>query len=292
MRYPESFIDRYFWPSIGILFLALFVPLMFREWLSLKTEGMYNVEWHTTSMANLLQRDLEARQPLPEVLANLDDPLIFDEFDYFVRQKIGHLGLLNVRIYTASGEIVYALEKELIGKVFLPGEGRKSALRGKVASELISSDKYFQEYSYDAKTDMAEVYVPITLEKDGSIPYILEAYYDYTPIMSRTKEQLGKSALSLLATLLIILVLLGYLYRGRQKMGRQIKALEAILPICMHCKKIHLTGEDQPEEWMDIESYFAKQDDLAFSHGICNDCLQKHYPETKVAQKNARGESS
>lgn len=285
--YSTNFIDRHFLVTLVIIFSVLFVPLMLREWIALRAEGLYNVEWHTTSMASLLQKDLDSRHSLTKVLDQLNDPQVFDEFDQQVRQKIGYLGLLNVRIYTAAGEIVYALEKDLIGKVFLTTDEKKIALTGHVSSELIGPDEYFAEYSQEVHTDMAEVYVPI-FAKDGKVPYILEAYYDYAPITLRTHSLLVESALSLLATTLAVLALLIYLYKGRQSLGTRIKALEAILPICMYCKKIRLEESDQPNQWMEIETYFAKQDDLAFSHGICHQCLQKHHPESKTAQENVR----
>ncbi len=283
MKNQTSFIDRNFGMTVLFVFLVLFVPLMVREWISLRAEGMYNVEWHTTSMARLLERDLAVNRSLPDLISDLKNPETFDNFDNHVKQKIGFLGLLNVRIYDQSGEILYALEGDLIGKIFLLGEGRKSALSGEVVSELIDRDEYFDEYGQVSSLDLAEVYVPI-ITKKGTAPYVLEAYFDYAPITQRTNIQLMKSALSLLVTTLIVLILLIYLYKGRQKMSRQVEALEAILPICMHCKKIRIEGEDQSEEWMDVESYFAKQDDLEFSHGICGDCLQQHYPDSKAAK--------
>lgn len=287
MEYPTNFIDRHFWSAVGIIFIALFAPLMFREWFSLRAEGLYNVEWHTTSMASLLQQDLESRQPLSELLARLDDQETFAELDSHVKQKIGLLGLLNVRIYDASGMVVYTLEEELIGQTFPAGEGRKSALTGLVYSELIDRDEYFKKYGQEVSTDLAEVYVPIFSEASGSVPYVLEAYYDHSPIVSRTRSLLVKSALSLLATTLVVLALLIYLYKGRQRLGTRVKALEAILPICMYCKKIHLDETDQPDQWMEIETYFARQDDLSFSHGICRQCLQKHHPGSKAAKMAA-----
>ncbi len=287
MRNQTSFIDRNFGMTVLFVFIVLFVPLMVREWISLRAEGMYNVEWHTTSMARLLERDLAVNRSLPDLISNLKNPETFDNFDNHVRQKIGFLGLRNIRIYDLSGEIIYAIDKDFIGKIFLPGENRNAAFAGNIVSELIDRDEYFDEYSQESSSDMAEVYVPIIAE-GGEIPYVIEAYFDYTPITQRTNLLLIKSAASLLVTTLIVLVLLIYLYKGRQKMSRQVEALEAILPICMYCKKIRIEGEGQSEEWMNVESYFAEQDDLEFSHGICGDCLQKHYPDSKVAQKSAK----
>jgi two-component system, OmpR family, response regulator VanR len=54
-----------------------------------------------------------------------------------------------------------------------------------------------------------------------------------------------------------------------------IDTLHGILPICSHCKKIRNDGG----AWTRIEEYIGKHADVQFSHGICPDCLRKHYPE-------------
>ncbi len=55
----------------------------------------------------------------------------------------------------------------------------------------------------------------------------------------------------------------------------EIKTLEGILPICMHCKKIR----DDKGYWKQIENYIHEHTEVEFSHGICPDCLTAHYPE-------------
>jgi hypothetical protein len=48
-----------------------------------------------------------------------------------------------------------------------------------------------------------------------------------------------------------------------------------LLPICMHCGKIR----DDKNYWTHVDQYFKKHLDLDFSHGLCDDCLRKHYPD-------------
>lgn len=57
----------------------------------------------------------------------------------------------------------------------------------------------------------------------------------------------------------------------------EIKTLRGILPICMHCKKIRSSAGD----WEIIEKYITEHSYAEFSHGLCEDCLKKHYPEYK-----------
>jgi nitrogen fixation/metabolism regulation signal transduction histidine kinase len=48
----------------------------------------------------------------------------------------------------------------------------------------------------------------------------------------------------------------------------------AILPICMHCKKVREDGQ-----WFQMEQYLDQHLDLKVSHGICPACLQHRYAE-------------
>lgn len=54
-----------------------------------------------------------------------------------------------------------------------------------------------------------------------------------------------------------------------------IKVLRGLLPICAHCKKIR----DDQGQWHTVETYVKERADVDFSHGICPECLNKHYSQ-------------
>jgi len=60
-----------------------------------------------------------------------------------------------------------------------------------------------------------------------------------------------------------------------EKALAKIKVLSGIIPICASCKKIR----DDAGYWQQVEEYISEHSDAAFSHGICNDCLIKLYPD-------------
>jgi signal transduction histidine kinase len=60
-----------------------------------------------------------------------------------------------------------------------------------------------------------------------------------------------------------------------QKALDEIKTLSGIIPICMHCKEIR----DDKGSWSQLEKYISEHSEAQFSHGICDKCLKKHYPE-------------
>jgi hypothetical protein len=54
-----------------------------------------------------------------------------------------------------------------------------------------------------------------------------------------------------------------------------VKQLSGILPICSHCKKIR----DENGRWNRLEQYIQAHSEADFSHSICPECLDIHYPE-------------
>jgi len=56
--------------------------------------------------------------------------------------------------------------------------------------------------------------------------------------------------------------------------------LKSLLPICMHCKRIR----NDEGYWSGVTVYFNERLDVDFSHGICNDCMEKFYPVLKKSK--------
>ena len=67
---------------------------------------------------------------------------------------------------------------------------------------------------------------------------------------------------------------------------REVKTLQGLLPICMYCKKIR----DDQDTWQRLETYIQERSGAVFSHSLCEECLEKHYPKqaAKVASGGAR----
>jgi hypothetical protein len=55
----------------------------------------------------------------------------------------------------------------------------------------------------------------------------------------------------------------------------EVRELQAILPICMFCKRIR----DDKDYWSQIDHYLTKHAGTRFSHGICPDCLKARFPD-------------
>ena len=58
-----------------------------------------------------------------------------------------------------------------------------------------------------------------------------------------------------------------------EKALREIKQLSGIIPICASCKKIR----NDKGYWQQVEQYITEHSDAMFSHGLCPECVKKHY---------------
>jgi hypothetical protein len=59
-----------------------------------------------------------------------------------------------------------------------------------------------------------------------------------------------------------------------------VKTLSGLLPICSSCKKIR----DDSGYWRTLERYISDHSEAQFSHGLCDDCLHKLYPELEPGE--------
>jgi len=55
----------------------------------------------------------------------------------------------------------------------------------------------------------------------------------------------------------------------------EVETLRGIIPICSYCKKIR----DDRGLWNQIEAYISEHSDAEFSHSICPECVQEHFPD-------------
>lgn len=56
----------------------------------------------------------------------------------------------------------------------------------------------------------------------------------------------------------------------------EIKTLRGFLPICSFCNQIR----DDQGAWHQMECYIRDHSEAVFSHGVCPDCAQVHYPDS------------
>jgi len=57
-----------------------------------------------------------------------------------------------------------------------------------------------------------------------------------------------------------------------------VKILTGLIPICSYCKNIR----NDKGYWTKLEAYIQEHSDARFSHSICRECAEKHYPDLDI----------
>ena len=50
---------------------------------------------------------------------------------------------------------------------------------------------------------------------------------------------------------------------------------DKMISTCSYCRK----AQDQSGEWMHLDKYLSQRSTLKFTHGICDSCIEQHFPE-------------
>ncbi len=90
---------------------------------------------------------------------------------------------------------------------------------------------------------------------DGTIVRLME---EFSEIITGHLELIAKN-ISLEATL------------------KEVRTLQGLIPICAQCKKIR----DDKGFWQKVEVYLEERSNARFTHGLCEDCMQKLYGKEK-----------
>jgi len=129
----------------------------------------------------------------------------------------------------------------------------------KIIGVINTGDKYSSTEEYFTRKDGSDFQISVIASpvyENGEIVSVVAAFIDITD-----RKQLEKDKEELIQKLQLSL--------------ETIKTLQGILPICSSCKKIR----DDNNRWTNIEDYISIHSEVDFSHGICPDCIQEHYPE-------------
>ncbi len=202
-------------------------------------------------------------------------------------------GLVKLKIFSNSGEILFSSDPDEIGNLNLESYFHEIVAKGQVITKGIQKETNSLEGQL-MPVDVVEAYVP--LMNDGVFRGALEIYYDITARKQELDKLLSRSfalayiiAICLLLTIVVILFIENKNISKRKKIEREreklinelqeavtkIKTLRGLLPICSGCKKIR----DDKGYWNQIELYIRDHSEAEFTHGICPKCAKKIYPD-------------
>ncbi len=69
---------------------------------------------------------------------------------------------------------------------------------------------------------------------------------------------------------------------------QRIDVMERLIPICSYCKGIR---NDQGY-WGTVEAFIKSHDNVEFSHGVCEGCMAKYFPEVVPLGRETSGEDA
>lgn len=61
---------------------------------------------------------------------------------------------------------------------------------------------------------------------------------------------------------------------------QEVKTLRGMIRTCSYCKNIR----DENGQWQQLEIYIQRHSDAKFSHGICETCASKHFPQYNLTK--------
>jgi len=65
---------------------------------------------------------------------------------------------------------------------------------------------------------------------------------------------------------------------------KEVRTLQGLIPICAQCKKIR----DDKGFWQKVEVYLEKRSNARFTHGLCEECMEKLYGKEKWFKEKDR----
>lgn len=64
---------------------------------------------------------------------------------------------------------------------------------------------------------------------------------------------------------------------------RNVRVLSGLLSICAACKRIR----NEQGHWESLETYIRTRSEAEFTHGICEDCLRRLYPQSSLLSEDS-----
>jgi len=215
--------------------------------------------------------------------------------DRYFRTYLRNFDILKIKIYTPQKRIIYSTDAGIIGMIDGDNARLDRALQGRADSHLEKKDRMLdlaEETKFNV--EVVETYLPI-VAKNKTIGSF-ELYEDVTAYRKEITHVVTVTVAYLAAILLFVFACSYLVIRKASLLLKEtqqdladkviqleaalanVKQLEGIIPICMHCKKIR----DDEKSWHQLEQYISSHSDARFSHGICPECYEKEMLEIKA----------
>lgn len=275
---------------MGAFSLALAVPFIniFLIYPHFSSFLIDNIEDTSIRQAQYIEHDLQEKNIWDKILRG---EVTSQEDEKTLNGYVSHLGLRKLKIFSKEGIAVYSTDNSDIGKKNNHNYFHEKVAQGEIFSKVVKKKtKSLEGQTY--QEDVVEVYVPSMINHNFSGAF--ELYYTITERISSLDNLIFFASVLpfLVSGLLLFALYWGFRNLDRtliqqQKAEEEIRALQGIIPICMHCKEIR----DDEGSWNQLETYIETHSEAQFSHGICDKCLEKEYGQEMLSKvKKARAQ--
>jgi hypothetical protein len=204
-----------------------------------------------------------------------------DALDTVLLDEIRHFNVFKIKIFGLDSSVRYSNDRSIVGKFDRDNPRLDAALAGEVVSVMKSRHRMDDlKGESHADVDMVETYFPVR-RPDGGMIGAFELYMDVTPYRREHRLVAFLSISVVFLTLAVggvsLAAMVRYLTGVIRSRTEELRVLEGMLPICSFCKKVRV----EDDRWMQIERYVAERSDSDFTHSLCPECMEEHYPETE-----------
>ena len=184
----------------SIIAIALPICVIMFIYPSFNKQLTKNVESEAVSIARHLSSMIMAD------LAELSPDTLSNKILYDIKGPIKDFGLMKLKIFSKSGEIIFSTDSKDVGVVNKEKYFHNIVAKGKTYTEVVKKDTKSLEYQI-VKADVVETYVPII--KDDTFIGAFEIYYNISERQERLDNLLFRSSvvLIILATSLFGVIL-------------------------------------------------------------------------------------
>ena len=184
----------------SIIAIALPICVIMFIYPSFNKQLTKNVESEAVSIARHLSSMIMAD------LAELSPDTLSNKILYDIKGPIKDFGLMKLKIFSKSGEIIFSTDSKDVGVVNKEKYFHNIVAKGKTYTEVVKKDTKSLEYQI-VKADVIETYVPII--KDDTFIGAFEIYYNISERQERLDNLLFRSSvvLIILATSLFGVIL-------------------------------------------------------------------------------------
>jgi len=197
---------KYFILSLALVLAATVIITLSDYWMALNSATMRSEDFASRTASYL------SRQLLPgdDFRSAFNDPQTFHEYKTRIEALAESFKLLNIRLFSRDGIVVYSRDQAAVGQKIKKNEQLNLALAGIVSSHVAPTRHQVSIHGEKAVSSMLETYVPIVRPGSQAVLGVYVIDQDYSPVKGHLLSETLRSGGS---HLILLLVFAGLFYR-------------------------------------------------------------------------------